>query len=60
MYTNAGHAGTTITTGWDLRGLSTDTKPTGDEVPNGSTFLEMDTSEVYIYDKANTTWLKLG
>ncbi|MBQ6840420.1 MAG: hypothetical protein IJO45_06975 [Oscillospiraceae bacterium] len=59
MVTNAGHAGTTITTGWDLRGLSTDTKPTGDEVPNGSTFLEMDTGNVYAFDKANTQWRQL-
>lgn len=59
MYTNAGHAGTTITTGWDLRGLSADTKPTDEDVPNGSTFVEMDTGDVYIFDKENTTWLKL-
>lgn len=59
MVTNAGHGATTITTGWDLRGLSSDTKPTYDQVPNGSTFLEMDTGDVYIYNKAGTTWLKL-
>lgn len=59
MVTNAGYAGTTITTGWDLRGLSSDTKPTYDQVPNGSTFLEMDTGDVYIYNKAGKTWLKL-
>lgn len=59
MVTNAGHAGTTITTGWDLRGLSSDTKPTHDQVPNGSTFVEMDTGNVFIYDKANKTWRQL-
>ena len=60
MVTNAGHAGTTITTGWDLRGLSTDTKPTGAEVPNGSTFVEMDTGDVFMFDKTNTVWCKLS
>lgn len=59
MVTNAGHAGTTITTGWDLRGLSSDTKPTHDQVPNGSTFVEMDTGDVYMYDANGKTWLKL-
>ena len=60
MVTNAGHAGTTITTGWDLRGISTDTKPTHDQVPNGSTYLEMDTGDVFIFDKTNTVWRKLS
>lgn len=59
MVTNAGHAGTTITTGWDLRGLSTDTKPTDEQLPNGSTFVEMDTGNVYMYDKENTEWHQL-
>ena len=31
----------------DLLGLSTDTKPT--DVPNGSTFIEVDTSKYYIF-----------
>lgn len=48
----------------EYTGLSGDTKPVDDEakkvsVPNGSTFLEMDTSDVYIYDKQNKTWRKL-
>lgn len=34
--------------------LSTDTKPTDWE--NGSTLLEMDTGNVYVFDKANNTW----
>lgn len=38
-------------------GASTDTKPTGATVPVGSTFLEYDTSEMYItYD--GTNWVK--
>jgi hypothetical protein len=47
----------------DLKGLSTDTKPTGlykgVNIPNGSTFLEMDTGKVYAYDDENVTWLEL-
>lgn len=38
-------------------GLSTDTKPTTD-VPNGSTFYEIDTSDLYMYDLENDTWVK--
>lgn len=56
MYTNAGGSATTMTTGWDLRGLSTDTKPTGSQIPNGSSFLEMDTGSVYFWDKENSQW----
>ena len=37
-------------------GLSTDTKPTGVNVVNGSTFIEMDTSTKYIYDAGNKEW----
>ena len=42
----------------DFRGLSTDSKPTED-VPNGSTFLEMDTGKVYVYNEAGGAWLEL-
>lgn len=38
----------------DYRGLSTDTKP--EKAPNGSTFIEMDTSTVYFYDSENKIW----
>ncbi len=51
----------TITGGaWvrEYTGLSTDEKPT-DDIPNGSTFLEMDTSDVYAYDAENAQWRKL-
>ena len=43
----------------DFRGLSTNTKPTkatGKEVENGSTYFEMDTSKVFMYDEENDTW----
>jgi hypothetical protein len=45
----------------DFMGLSDDTKPTvsfqGLEVTNGSTFFEMDTQNVYFYDKESENWL---
>lgn len=44
--------------GLDYRGLSSDTKPTAN-VPNGSTFLEMNTGSVYIFDEENKTWRQL-
>lgn len=44
--------------GLDYRGLSSDTKPT-ENVPNGSTFLEMNTGNVYIFDKENSSWRQL-
>ena len=44
----------------ELRGLSTDTKPTsliGGNIDNGSTFIEIDTQDIYIYDGENKEWL---
>lgn len=41
-------------------GLSTDTKPTGDTVGNGSCFLEMDTSKVFFYDADGALWQEWG
>jgi len=43
----------------EFRGLSTDKKPTGLKVGNGSVFVEMDTLKVFIYDKANHKWIEL-
>lgn len=53
---------------WTLNysGLSTDTKPTvhktstGKEegIPNSSTFYEMDTGNIYMWDAENEQWLK--
>lgn len=34
---------------FELRGLSTDTKPTT-SIPNGTSFLEIDTGEIYYFD----------
>ena len=57
MVTNASDGEVTINAGWDLRGLSSDQKPT--DCPNGSTFLEMDTAKVYSFDKTNAQWREL-
>lgn len=43
---------------WELRGLSTDKKPTTDKIPNGSTFREMNTGDVFMYDAENKIWHK--
>lgn len=43
----------------ELRGLSTDDKPTTIEngtIENGSVFIEIDTSNVYIFDGENKKW----
>lgn len=39
----------------ELRGLSTDTKPTN--IANGSTFREMDTGTTYYFDEDGTAWI---
>ena len=45
---------------FSLKGLSTDTKPTetfqGLEIPNGSSFFEIDTQNMVFYDAENKTW----
>lgn len=45
-----------------LYGLSTDTKPveSTDRMPlvNGSTFYEIDTKFLYMWDQENSTWVK--
>ena len=40
----------------ELRGLSSDVKPTPSEMYNGSTFVEMDTRKVWMYDGENQKW----
>lgn len=52
----------------ELKGKSTDAKPikifeyygTELEIANGSTFLEMDTGNIYFYDKEDFAWLLFG
>jgi len=50
--------GETYFTG-ELRGLSTDTKPTeinGKKIGNGSVFIEIDTQTLFFYDLSTQTW----
>lgn len=41
-------------------GLSTDAKPTGPEIGNGSCYLEMDSGKIWFYDAENSQWLEWG
>ena len=41
--------GTNGNTKAEFTGKSTDVKPSG-EIPNGSSFFEIDTSDIYFYD----------
>lgn len=41
----------------EYTGLSTDTKPTED-VWGGSTFLEVDTKKIYIFNEDTSTWVE--
>ena len=40
-------------------GMSTDTKPTED-VPNGASFLEMDTGKNYLFDAAGAQYYEIA
>lgn len=47
----------------EFRGLHEDDKPTsidGGTIENGSTYTEIDTGDVYMYDLENTTWYKVA
>lgn len=47
----------------ELRGLSTDTKPTtikNGTIENGSVFIEIDTGDVYMYDGHGKDWINLN
>jgi hypothetical protein len=43
--------------GFELYGLSTDTKPV-EGVDNACIFYEMDTKKVFLFDEQNKTWLE--
>ena len=46
----------------ELRGLSTDTKPTtigADKIDNGSTYIEIDTGKVYLFDLEGEEWKEI-
>ena len=49
--------GLTEDRGAELKGLSTDEKPIKD-IPNGSSFYEMDTKKVFMFDEQNSKWLE--
>ena len=42
---------------YEFSGDSTDTKPT-DNVANGSTFTEVDTGDVYMFNGKTSTWVR--
>jgi hypothetical protein len=46
---------------FNFSGLSSDDKPTGTYngiiIRNGSTFMELDTQDIYFYDAENSAWL---
>jgi len=53
--------GSTSDKTFDFRCLSTDEKPiifNGIEIDNGSQLLEMDTGDIYLFDKQNQMWRK--
>ena len=41
----------------ELRGLSTDNKPTN--VENGTIFIEINTGKIYMFDAVSKTWKEL-
>lgn len=43
-----------------LTGKSTEPKPTGIEIGNGSEFIETDTGNKYIYNADNAVWTKIN
>lgn len=47
----------------EFRGLSTDEKPITinetDSIANGSSYIEIDTGDVYLYDAENQEWNKI-
>lgn len=54
MVTPANDGELTVHAALDLRGLSSNPKPT--DAPNGSTFWEMDTGKIFAFDKENNLW----
>lgn len=44
----------------EYAGLSGDSKPTGTEIATGSTYLEVDTGDVYAWDEEGAEWNKIA
>ncbi len=57
MVTITRTGGQTEDRGAELKGLSTDKKPIKD-IPNGSSYYEMDTKKVFMFDEQNSKWLE--
>lgn len=54
--------GSNVDRSGDLRGLTTDIKPTaanGYEVAHGTTWLNMDDGSCFMYNKNNDTWYEI-
>ena len=49
---------------YSFTGLSTDTKPTqtykNTQIQNGSSFVEMDTGTVFMYNEDGPAWIEFG
>ena len=49
---------------YSFTGLSTDTKPVGTymntQIQNGSSFVEMDTGTVFMYNEDGPAWIEFG
>lgn len=45
---------------YEYAGLHNDSKPTNNDIATGSTFLEVDTGDVYAYDEAGKAWNKIA
>ena len=57
MVTITRTGGQTEDRGSELKGLSTDEKPIKN-IPNGSSFYEMDAKKVFMFDEQNSKWLE--
>lgn len=44
---------------FEFRGLSTDTKPINSLIGNGSTFFEIDTCKVFMFNEEKQKWVEL-
>ncbi len=61
MVTGARTEGNNEISTFSFKGLSTDSKPTGEwkgsVIKNGSSFFEMDTQDVKFYDESTESWI---
>lgn len=53
------HSNGSMTQETEYYGLSTDTKPVDNTVPNAATFYEMDSKKLYIFDRDHHEWLPM-